>query len=189
MQQPDPAFEGREWVEGIRRGDEEAFEALFRTCCEDLCDFFLRQVYSPEVAEDLVHDVFCDLWDRRRHWDPHGSVKDYLYRAAYNKSINWLKHRRVTRRWADQAKHQESPPQEGPEDVRHRQELAWAMEQAVEALPNRRRLIYRMARHQGMSYAEIAAALGISAKTVENQMGRALKLLRERLADFSRLLL
>lgn len=189
MQQSNPAFEGYEWVERIRQGDERAFEALFRTYCEDLCDVVLRQVHSPEVAEDLVHDIFCDLWDRRRRWDPKGPMKAYLYRAAYNKSLNWLKHHRVTRRRAAEEKHQERPSQESPEDAWRYRELDQAMQQAVEALPSRRRLVYQMARHQGMSYAEIAAALDISVKTVENQMGRALKLLRERLADFFLLLL
>ena len=184
MQQTAPASQEEEWVEGIRRGDERAFEALFRAYCENLCTFALHQVRSPEVAEDLVHDLFCDLWDRRQRWNPQGPVKAYLYRATYNKALNWLKHRRVTKRWAAQAEREEQPPQEGPEDVRRRRELEQAMREAVEALPSRRRLVYRMARQQGMSYAEIAAALGISAKTVENQMGRALKLLRERLADF-----
>ncbi len=185
MENPRRTYQEREWVARIRKGDEEAFETLFKIHCEELRRYALSLVHIHEVAEDLVCDLFCDLWDQRRDWKPQGVIKSYLLRAVRNRSLNWLKHRRIERRWEAEKKHRGRQPQEGPEDVLRSRELEQAMQQAIEALPERRRCIYKMSRHEGKSYAEIAAALGISPKTVENQIRRALKFLRVRLATFA----
>lgn len=173
-----------ELVARIRVGDEEAFEALFRAHRGDLCDYAGSIVASHAVAEDLVHDVFCDLWARRKEWAPLRSVEAYLFRAVRNKALNWLKHRRVAWRWEAENGHQAMPPQHDPEMILRSRDLAQAACEAVAALPERRRCVFKMARERGMSYAEIAATLGIAPKTVENHMGRALKFLRERLKGY-----
>lgn len=174
----------RRRVEGIRQGDEKSLESLFRAYFDDLCEFAQYHVGSSEAAEDLVQNIFCDLWDRRRSWRPKGTVQAYLYRAVRNKSLDWLKHQRVRRQWEGEQEAIRRPIHAGPEDLLQHTELVREMEQAVADLPERRRLVYTMIRHQNMSYAEVAAALNISKKTVENQMGRAMKFLRERLATF-----
>lgn len=181
----------QQWAARVRHaGDCKAFEALFRTYAEDLCGFAAQHVDDPAAAEDIVQSVFCDLWERRADWRPRVSVKAYLFRAVRNTALDRLKHRRVEQAWEDEEKC--GGPAPGPrtpvEALQHR-ELKQAMQQAIEELPERRRLVYRMARQQGMSYEEIAAALEITQKTVENQMGRALKTLRERLSAFATMLL
>lgn len=174
----------KKWADKIREGDEAAFEALFRSYSEELCGFVQYHVDYRAVAEDVVQTIFCDLWDRREEWHPKGTVKAYLYRAARNKSLDWLKHQRVRRRWEKGEKLRSQVAPDDPDDVLRHSELRKTMDQAIEELPERRRLVYRMARQQGMSYAEIAIALDISTKTVENQIGRALKFLRKRLSGF-----
>lgn len=172
------------WVKGVRSGDAEAFEALFRAYCEPLCDFVYSHVFSRGIAEDLVHDIFCDLWNRRRDWRPRVTVKAYLYRAARNKALNWLKHHRVRQTWEADERRRKRPVSESPAEAAQYRELTRAMQRAIEELPARRRLVYTMVRQQDMTYVEVAAALDISSKTVENQMGRALKVLRARLSAF-----
>jgi RNA polymerase sigma-70 factor (ECF subfamily) len=175
----------RGWAERIRRGDREAFEALFRAYADDLCGFAACHV-GEGAAEDVVQDVFCDLWNRRADWYPQASVKAYLFGAVRNTAHDHLEHRRVKRAWeAEEKKQVRMSLPESPADVLQHHELKRAMRQAVEALPERRRLVYRMVRQQGMSYAETAEVLDIAPKTVENQMGRALKTLRERLSKFA----
>lgn len=173
-----------ELVTRVRVGDDEAFETLFRAYCANLCDYAGSFVASHAVAEDLVHDVFCDLWARRKEWAPSGSVEAYLFRAVRNKALNWLKHRRIAWRWEAEKRHQARPPQIDPETILWSRDLEQVAREAVDALPERQRSVFKMARERGMSYAEIAATLGIAPKTVENHMGRALKFLRERLEAY-----
>ena len=161
---------------------EAAFEALFRTHGAALCDFAASYVRTPAVAEDLVHDVFCDIWDRWDELGPRGPERPYLYRAVRNKALNWIKHREVHQRWSDT---QEAEPaaEDASRDVEYG-ELRQALADALDGLPGRQRDVYLMARQRDLSYSEIAEALEISPKSVENHMGRALKRLRKVLSGF-----
>lgn len=175
----------QQWAESIQAGDHSAFERLFYAYAEELCTFAAQHIGDAK-AEDVVQTVFCDLWNRRAKWYPQGSVKAYLFRAVRNTSLDHLKHLRVKQAWEVEEKERDrTSAQISPADVLQHQELELAMKQAVENLPERRRLIYRMAHHHDMSYAEIASALDIAPKTVENQIGRALKALRAHLARFA----
>ena len=178
----------RQWAERIRSGDRDAFKNLFHAHADELCAFAAQYV-ADEQAEDMVQTVFCDLWNRRAEWEPQ-SVKAYLFQAVRNTSLDHLKHRRVKETWEAEEKERKhtsshATSQASPVDTVQHQELEREMRQAVEGLPDRRRIIYQMAHHHGMSYKEIAAALDIAPKTVENQVGRALKALRDHLAKFA----
>lgn len=175
-----------QWVERIRAGDHDAFENLFHAYADALCTFAAQHVEGGRAAEDIVQEVFCDLWSRRAEWHPQGTVKAYLFRAVRNTALDRLKHRRVEQAWENEEKQRDRlSEQSGPVDALRHQELKQAMQQAVEDLPERRRLVYRMAHRHNMSYKEIAIALDIAPKTVENQMVRALKTLRDRLAKYA----
>lgn len=175
-------------VRRIRRGDHDAFEQLFRIYADALCSFAADHV-GDRVAEDIVQTVFCDLWNRREEWTPPKNVKAYLYRAVRNTALDHLDRRVVEQDWKDEEKERDqNRGRVAPVEVLEHQEMSRAMEQAVEELPERRRMIYRMARHHDMTYSEIASALDIAPKTVENQMGRALKTLRDQLKRFASLL-
>ena len=187
-------------VAQIRRGSASAFETLFRAHESLVHNICLSLTGASDVASDLVQDLFCDLWDRRHDLNPTVSLKAYLAGAARNKALNWIRRNRRTRdafREAPDAeslsawdKTGETEPtkgalyprsQETPRDALQHKDLQEALKQAVQALPDRRRLVYKMAREEHLSYAEIATALGISVNTVKTQMGRTLKFLRQRL--------
>lgn len=177
-------------VAQIRRGSGEAFEALFATHESLVYRICLGIVGAPDVARDLVQDLFCDLWDRRQRLDPKTSLKAYLAGAARNKALNWIRRNRPqvsldewdetgqSGRMAGRATSRYSAT---PQDALYCRDLRHALRRAVQELPARRRLIYKLAREEHLSYAEIAAALDSSPNTVKTQMGRALKFLRERL--------
>jgi RNA polymerase sigma-70 factor, ECF subfamily len=165
------------WVERIRKGDEAAFGALFRAFYKDLCQFVHQYVRSEEIAEDNVQEIFLGIWVRRETWDPKGPIKPYLFRAARNRALNALRNHRTEFRWRDGSR-RESRREPTPEDNLVYQELSAAIEQTIEGLPDRCREIFRLSRRSGLRHTEIASLLNISVKTVETQMGRALRALR-----------
>ena len=168
-----------QWIREIQRGDAAACAALFRVHYVSLRDFAWRYVESADVAEELVQDLFLHIWEHRGGWEPRGTVRSYLYRAIHNRSLNHLKRRRIAERWQALPPPDASP--ESPADVLHYNELSGAVRATLDALPERRRLVFVLSRQYGMTYAEIAEMLGISVKTVETQISRTLTALRSRL--------
>jgi RNA polymerase sigma-70 factor, ECF subfamily len=183
---PEPEPE-HDWTERIRDGDEAAFEAMFHAYYGPLCDFVDGHVRDPAATEELVQDVFLQLWARRSEWDVRGSLRAYLYGAARNRALNHLKRRGLERRWSVVAERQHElvPHGQGPrspeDDLRSR-EISTAVERVIERLPERARLAATLRWQHQLSYAEIADVMGISAKGVENQLGRAAKILRKSLS-------
>lgn len=169
-------------------GVEARFDAVVRANYERLRDFVYRYVKSRTTAEDIVQELFAAIWQRADQFN-YDDPLPYLYQAARNRALSFLRNERVRERWhaAETARYASG------EDVAAVQtaatdtdtvELRAAIAHAVDALPERTRLVFVMHRDQGLSYAEIARVLAISPKTVENQMGRALRMLRARLAPY-----
>ena len=176
-------YRGPEWVERIRAGDEPAFEALFRALAPGLCALVTRYVGSRAVAEEIVQDLFLELWTRRTELAIDQSIAAYLFTAARNRALNHLKRERRLVDLTPTMRPGESDPN-APGEA----ELLDALElqDAIAQLPARCRLIFTLNRHQDLSYTEIATSLGLSVKTVETQMGRALRALRDRLRHLVR---
>ena len=172
------------WTARIRDGDVAAFEAAFRAWYGELCSFVRPQVGSTDSAEEIVQDVFLRLWRARLTLDPSQSLRAYLYRAARNTALNQLKRRQLENRWLNSAAAAGEPTVGAADEDVQLHELSDAVQHTLTLLPERCRLVFTMSRHQGLSYSEIAEALGISIKTVETQMSRALKALRAGLAAF-----
>jgi RNA polymerase sigma-70 factor (ECF subfamily) len=170
------------WIERIQAGDHQAFETLFKEYYLPLTRFAWRYVKSKAIAEEIVQDVFADLWDNRGDWGIDHSVRSYLYKTVKNESLNHLKHQKVEEKydgiWMDQ---KEKPRINFDYELREEQ-IKEAVKEAVEDLPRRAKMTYKLHRHDGLTYHEIAEVMEISVKTVESQMTRTLKTLRERLA-------
>jgi RNA polymerase sigma-70 factor (ECF subfamily) len=161
-----------------------AFAAIVREHYGRLCSFAYRFVDSSDVAEDIVQDVFARLWRQFEGFD-RADPLPYLYQAVRNRAVSWLRTQGVRARWQERARPETdaAAPGPGPAALVEAQEIRAAVGRAVQALPDRCRLIFTMHREQELSYSEIARVLGLSIKTVETQMGRALRMLRERLRD------
>jgi RNA polymerase sigma-70 factor (family 1) len=187
-QQPDPT--GAE-VRHVDQGSDatQAFEALVRVHYGRLCAFAYRLVGSREAAEDIVHEVLLRIWRDRDRFEFRDPLA-YLYRSVRNRIISDRRRRAGRERLLAEASlgGTVSPPgtrqADDTEAAAEGEDLARAAARAVDALPERCRLVFTMRREQGLSYAEIARALDLSVKTVENQMTRAAKILRARLSGY-----
>ena len=170
-------------IERLRRGDEAAFDAIFRAWYPSLVRAAESLVRSRAVAEEVVQDVMLELWKRRENIATDSSPQAYLFQSTRNRSLNYLRHQRVER---------DAEPQlsrdEGVESTAHslvvEGEIHVAMKRAVDRLPVRCREVFELSRTHQLKYSEIAEVLGISIKTVEAQMGKALRILREELAPW-----
>jgi RNA polymerase sigma-70 factor (ECF subfamily) len=155
---------------------ETVFDALVRAHYGKLCGFAARLVDSDAIAEELVQDVLAAVWQQGAAWRPEDPVS-FLYRAVRNRAVMHYRRERVRLRWAagDPSAEVATPSVAETYEV---EELRRAIARAIEALPERCRMVYRLSREDEMTYEEIAAGLGLSVKTVESHMGRALKALR-----------
>jgi RNA polymerase sigma-70 factor (ECF subfamily) len=166
-------------VARVRAGDETAFEALFREYHPPLCRFVYGFLRSRDLAEEVVQEVFLALWTRRASWDVQGTVRAYLYGAARNRALNLIKRARIEQKWRDAAP--TAPlalPLAESQDSAEANEVATLVRSAIDALPERCRLVMMLRWQHHLKHVEIAEALGISIKGVENQLRRGLDLLR-----------
>ena len=174
-----------ELVRRIRAGDERALETVFRAHYAGMASFVQRFVRSPDVAEELVQDVFFKLWSKREQLAEIETLRTYLFRAARNTALNHLRRLKLERRWQEeQGVDDDAPTAFAADEETSEGEVAAAVQEAIGRLPPRCREIFLMSRDGGLTYAEIARTLEISVKTVETQMGRALKSLRVSLKPF-----
>jgi len=170
----------------VRRGDVPAFEELYRRYWMRLYDFCLRYLHSADEAADVVQEVFFRIWRGRADWCVVGPLDRYLYLAIRNRAFDRLEHAAVVQRWQKGVQADSDAParaKASAEEVIHAGELAERVQRALAEMPEKRRVICMLRWADGLTYAEIAARLGIAEKTVENQIGRGLRLLREQVAD------
>lgn len=171
----------RELLEGLRRGDQDAFDAIFRAHYAELVGAAERLLHGRGLSEEVVQEVMLELWRRRDSIAIEESVRAYLYRATRNRALNVLRHERVVDAAAPRARGESATAAEAEDNVLDR-EIDVALAEAMDALPPRCREVFELSRVQGLRYSEIATVLGLSVKTVEAQMGKALRILRERMA-------
>lgn len=173
-----------EWIRRIKKDDRKAFEALYRFYYPRLTQFAFRYVNSKQIAEDLVHNVFYEVWMHRARLKPQGTLRSYLYTAVRNQAFKLLEKKKV-RNFTNPVELLSLKNEEiNPEQKLSSKELEKAIIEAVKQIPERRRQIFLMHREDHLTYAEIAEVLGISIKTVETQMSRSLKFLRHELAEY-----
>lgn len=168
-------------VRKINKGDKSAYEQLFFKYYSDLCRLALGIVRSRNAAEDVVQNVFLNIWKNHKQWTINISMRAYLYRAVKNRAINFNKkqqnHRQTREKYLRLLKKSERETvTTEPDD---NQKIVTKIWKAVEELPKKRRLVFILHRKHGLAYKEISQVMGISRKTVENHMGLALKQLRK----------
>ena len=180
-----PSRADAELVRRIRDGDERALEEVFRAHYAGMCAFVRRFVHAPDVAEELVQDVFFKLWTKREGLTDIDALKTYLFRAARNTALNSLRRKKLENSWEErEAARGEPTTMAATDDDASADEVSRAVQAAILKLPPRCREIFLMSRDGGLTYNQIAASLELSIKTVETQMGRALKSLRISLAKY-----
>ena len=170
-----------ELLRRIQAGDEGAYDDAFRSWYPALVRVAGAILRDIDAAEEVAQDVMVQLWRRRHVLDPTLSLRAYLLRSIRNRALNHLRHARVRRETAGDVEALYDEPVASDQPVITK-ELDDALRIALRELPPRCRAIFELSRVDGLKYAEIAQALDISQKTVEAQIGKALKILRARLA-------
>jgi RNA polymerase sigma-70 factor (ECF subfamily) len=173
----------------LAQRDESAFERVFKTYFKNLHSYAFTILKNEAEAEEIVQQVFFKLWERMESLHISGSIAAYLYRAVHNDCLNYLKHERIkTNHRLHVVYSMKNEAEQASKKVLN-SELQQKLDNAMSELPEQCRTIFQLSRFEDMKYREIADKLDISIKTVENQMGKALKLLRAKLVDFLPLIL
>lgn len=167
----------KETVEALRNGNHRAFEEVFLAYFQKVRLFIGGIIKSDADSEELAQDVFVKLWTNREAINIEKPLGAYLYTIARNKAFNFLKHKSVEQSYVDGFPFFDSVAT--PEEELFAREISLLVDMVVDEMPIQRRRIYILSREKGVSNSDIAEKLGISKKTVENQLSLALQELRK----------
>lgn len=173
--------------QNFRKLPDELFEQLFKTYFYKLYLFALRFVKDPALSEDLVQDVFENLWQKRHEIDLSAISSSYLYRCVQNKCIDQFKHASIHLKYSKHVELNDSDFDAGNGFIEP--DLEQKINEAVQSLPENWKTVFELSREHGLTYSQIAEKLSISVKTVEATMSKALKHLRDKLSPYYILLL
>lgn len=171
-------------LELIQSGNESAFEMIFRAYYQPLCRYAYSFLADKEEAEEVVQSAFITVWEKRKSIDIQTSLKSYLYRMVRNGCLNVIKHEKVKQQ---HVAHELAVAEVAYESISQKvyaTELESKITEAMKVLPEQCRLVFQLSRFEELKYQEIADQLQISVKTVENHMGKALKIMREQLKEY-----
>lgn len=173
----------------LRNGDRAEFERIFIEFSGILYALSFQYTRNHSMAEEMVQDAFVKLWEVKSTLSDTTNIKNFLFTITKNNCLNYLRNQQIILKHHDRIRARELRLAEeslclsGP-NVNEFEEMQRRISQAVAALPDELRRVFEMSRYEGMKYGEIARRLGISDKTVEARISKALKILRQELKDF-----
>nr|WP_199079988.1 RNA polymerase sigma-70 factor [Pedobacter sp. ASV19] len=181
-------FTDYELADLFKTGDRAAFTVIYQRYWKKIFVIAAKRLGDAHMAEEIVQNMFMRFWEKRELLNIDLSVKAYLYKCVHNDTLNYLKHEKVKARYQEHAAFSlnYSEPASHKAELN---ELEWKLQEALKDLPEQCRTIFQMSRFEELKYREIAEQLGLSIKTIENQMGKALRILRLKLVDFLALIL
>jgi RNA polymerase sigma-70 factor (ECF subfamily) len=174
-----------ELVKLLRHDPDKAMPRIFEKHYVEVCHHIYRIIPSKETCEDIAQSIFLELWNKRRELDIRTSIGAYLHKMALSRALNFLR---------DNKKHLHDPEehlsgheiqQSSPLQQLTDSELQIVITRAIESLPSRCREVFVLSRFEGLSYQEIGRVLAISPKTVENQISKALLILRSAVHNYA----
>ena len=164
----------------FKEGRESAFESLFKELYAPLSGYARKYLSDLDQAEEMVQDVFCNLWEKRQNLNITTSISSYLYTSVRNRCLNEIRRQKNT---SIQDAHEIEAVADYSSKIEEI-ELDERIEKAIQELPEMSRKVFEMSRMEGMKYKEISEKLNIGIKAVEANMSRALKKLRTDLKDY-----
>ncbi|HEB62680.1 MAG TPA: RNA polymerase sigma-70 factor [Bacteroidetes bacterium] len=167
--------------------DEAMFEQLFKTQFIKLCNYAVQFVYDMDTAKDITQKVFINLWEKRENINPQKSIQSYLFTSVRNRCFNYI---RDNKKYHSEVLDFETVDIDHITDIDNisLKELEDKIDGILSTLPEKCRIAFEMSRFKGMKYKDIAEELGVSVKTVEAHISKALKSLREQLKGYELLL-
>jgi RNA polymerase sigma-70 factor, ECF subfamily len=170
-------------IRRIRQGDIREFESLFRSSYASLVRYAKTIVMDHDTAEEIVQDFFFRMWQDREKINISNSINGYLFRSVHNRCLHLIDHRKVVERHESEIIASTNEYSEQVTDTIYYNELQARVARVLEKLPARCSTIFSMNRFEGLKYSEIAEKLSVSVKTVEINIGKALKEFRKALAE------
>jgi RNA polymerase sigma-70 factor (ECF subfamily) len=167
----------------IRKGDIKEFELLFRSSYASLVKYAKTLIKDHDTAEEIVQDLFFRLWQNKENINIESSLNGYLFRSVHNSCLHYIEHMKVVERHEQEMSFVQNDGSESPAEILQYKELQSKIARTIEKLPERCGQIFCMNRFEGLKYSEIAEKLAVSIKTVEANMGKALKEFRKALAE------
>jgi len=165
-------------VTRIQHNDKDAFKSLYNRYSKKIYFFSLKYLGNNVEAEELVQSVFINVWENRESLDATNSVKNYIYKAAVNYIYNYLRKKTIRARFIES----ETNKGEIHSNLTYEQvffhDLERSIDSIVETLPSQQQRIFQLSRYEGLTQKEIAKKLDLSVRTVENQIYRALKIIK-----------
>jgi RNA polymerase sigma-70 factor (ECF subfamily) len=179
------AYGDDELMQEIKADNMFAFDVLYKRYCKRVYKFGYSILKSREESENLMQDVFLNLWENRNKVEKNSSIKSYVFTITYNSSISIIRRKAKESQFIEYLKSQQEITVEPVNIELEYTELTNKLDEILQALPHRQKEIYLLHRVKGLKYSEIAESLNISVNTVENHMSRALKSIREKLGNYS----
>ncbi len=171
-------------VERIKQGDIQAYEKIFRELYSPLCGYANKIIGDHNRAEEMVQDVFFNIWKNRERLTVKISLKSYLYKSVKNACLQIAQHQLVKDKYKQFVSTAERDIQPNPQTDLELKEINMAIDKTLDTLPQRCKEIFYLNRFDGLKYKEIAEKLSISQKTVEANISKALKHLRKNLKQY-----
>jgi RNA polymerase sigma-70 factor (ECF subfamily) len=168
----------------LQHGNRKLFNQLFTDYYVNLCRFSYTYLRDNDTSEEIVQEVFINLWEQRDSIDINSSIRSFLYTSVKNRSLNYIRNQKTRVRHEDEFAREQTSKVGHIINFCEREELNHIIDQSIAELPEQCRTIFEMSRTQNLTYKEIAQQLNIMPKTVENQMGIALKKLRSKLSPY-----
>ena len=159
----------------IQQDSEYAFKQLYQIYYAKVVSFITGIIKERDIAKDLAQDIFINLWLNRKKLDISKNIQNYIFVASRNAAINYLKKELAFSHGTIEAIQADVRTSDTAEDNLFAKEISLLIEMVVSEMPQQRQLIYRLSKEQGLSNEEIASKLGISKRSVENQISMALK--------------
>lgn len=172
-------------LEQLKSGNSKALEAVYKRYYVQLCQVAFRKLEDEALVEELVQDVFLNLWTKRKELDVNGSLIAYLYATLRNKALHEIRAKIIKARHYLHISERGKGYSADPEDDYVAKEMARKVMEVVESLPTQCREAFLLSREEQLSYKAIAARMHISVNTVEKHIGKALKILKRELKDYN----
>lgn len=171
-------------ISKLRQGSKDAFSVIFITYYKDLVLFATNYTHEIDTAQEIIQDTFLKLWEDHDEIDIKISLKSYLLKTVQNRCIDWLRHVKVQQKFKDESLINSIDYEFNADTYIINSEIEGLIRDALNKIPPEFSQAYRMHRHEGLKYQEIAEKLNVSVRTVEVRIGKALSALRNELHDY-----
>jgi len=172
----------KELLIALKNDDSRAYKQIYMTYYQGLCVYINSYTNNIQTSEDIVQNVLLKVWEERDRIQVHSSIKSYLYKSAYYSFIDFYRKKKTFNKKLESLRYKILNDLL-EEEVGLKEKRLIALRKAIDNLPSKCKEIFVLSKFDGLKYKEIAETLDISINTVENQIGKALKTLREKMVD------